>query len=83
MGWRTKRAWVTLRRRVKDRDGWRCRECGGVGRLDAHHITPVSRGGAALDPDNVITLCQPCHHHRHRSERQPPAAWQRLINDAL
>ena len=36
-------AWFRLRRFVFDRDGWRCRQCGKAGRLEAHHVVPVAR----------------------------------------
>jgi len=55
-----------IRRRVIDRDGNRCQECGiEVGRRrglepHAHHIVPRSSGGAD-ELENLITLCRPCH----------------------
>jgi hypothetical protein len=40
-----------------------CQMCGGDGgerALDVHHIIPVSAGGTN-HPDNLTTLCIPCH----------------------
>jgi HNH endonuclease len=50
---------------VWKRDEFRCRECGvGVGRRgckpQTHHIVPRANGGSD-DPENLITLCFPCH----------------------
>ena len=53
--------WARLRRMVKDRDGWRCRECGKAGRLEVDHILPVHMGGEFWDAGNLQTLCRPCH----------------------
>ena len=50
---------------AKERDGYRCRQCGGTDRLQAHHITPISMGGTH-DLGNLITLCHGCHQARHR-----------------
>lgn len=38
-----------------------CAACGTARELTAHHVEPVSRGGAELDPDNLIALCPTCH----------------------
>lgn len=29
--------------------------------MHVHHIRPISDGGAALDLDNLQTLCHACH----------------------
>lgn len=52
-----------LRRYVLHRDGGVCTADGCVSRyrLEAHHITPWSQGGAT-DADNLTTLCW-YHHH--------------------
>ncbi|MFE9455970.1 HNH endonuclease [Streptomyces californicus] len=42
------------------RDRFQCRACGGRTDLEIDHIVPVSRGGS-WDPDNLWTLCRPCH----------------------
>jgi 5-methylcytosine-specific restriction endonuclease McrA len=33
----------------------------GPVRLHIHHIVPVSKGGACLALDNLVTLCPQCH----------------------
>ena len=77
-----------LRNEVLHRDNYRCRECGilvirGKGvRPHIHHIQPRSAGG--LDsPDNLITLCEPCHSskygHTHMLSDRPPDSYQGFI----
>ena len=64
------RAWRALRRRCFDRDGWRCRECGGATALEAHHVRPVVEGGADV-LDNLATTCRSCHLAAHRRPADP------------
>jgi len=55
-----------IKRQVWARDGYRCQECGlsvarGRGLMPhTHHIVPKAQGGRDT-PDNLITLCLPCH----------------------
>lgn len=55
-----------IRRKVIERDGYRCQECGiEVGRRrglepNVHHMVPRSSRGADEEA-NLITLCLPCH----------------------
>ena len=66
--------WHKLSRFVKDRDGWRCRECGKSGRLETDHRVPIATTGAGLagqwDPSNLQTLCRNCHFIKSHKERQ-------------
>ena len=80
------RMWRAVRRRVFERDGWRCTRCGKPGRLEADHIKPVSMGGAKFDLRNLRTLCRGCHIEItvtfNRKRRPPPkerAAWDVLV----
>lgn len=57
-------AWQAISKRVKRRDGFRCRQCGSSGLLDVHHITPLRVGGTN-NPANLKTLCRRCHGLRH------------------
>lgn len=64
--------WKQTRRKVYERDGWTCQECGvrclnaeharwqPHRRIQAHHILPRRFGGTD-DLDNLITLCLRCH----------------------
>lgn len=68
-----------LRRRILDRDGWRCTRCGAAGQLEVHHRHEVRDGGTD-DPANLETLCKQCHIDHHRPPVAPDvAAWQRLV----
>ena len=60
--------WSLLRRRVLDRDRWRCRLCGGVGRLEVDHRVPEYAGGSLWDPANLQALCRGCHIAKTRKE---------------
>ena len=49
--------WERARRAAFERDSWRCRDCGGAGGLQAHHLRPVAaapraslRAGQPPDP---------------------------------
>ena len=52
--------WRALSKKIRKRDGNRCRCCDGNYRLCAHHKTPKANGGTD-DPENLITLCGRCH----------------------
>ena len=79
--------WGPIRRRILDRDGWRCRHCGRPGRLEVDHIRPLWKGGAPYDGDNLQVLCRGCHIRKTRKESKrvlgPKAtAWRRLVDSA-
>lgn len=67
--------WYNTRREALERDGEECADC-GMSRdqhhatfdrdLEVHHIKPVSDGGDKYDLSNLVSLCMPCHHERHR-----------------
>lgn len=62
--------WRDLVRVVRARDGYRCRDCGaekhGRRSLHLHHLKPwAGNPEHRFDPDNVVTLCAPCHRARH------------------
>ncbi len=54
--------------RVHARFGYRCVLCGGNEHLHAHHVDPVwNNVEQARDPENLLTLCRPCHNRLHRA----------------
>ena len=53
--------WSRARRLALRRDGYRCASCGKAARLEVHHETPLSSGGAPFDLDNLKSLCRSCH----------------------
>ena len=55
------KGWEELRRKVLERDGFRCKTCNSKETLEAHHITPRHRGGAD-EENNLLTLCAACHY---------------------
>lgn len=71
-----------LRRSVIERDRRRCRWCGQHGEkvgIDVHHIR-YRRGDVDDRPDNLISLCRPCHEFVHgRHEKSPPKAVCQLV----
>lgn len=54
---------------IKERDGFRCVLCGhapeALYELEVDHIVPYIEGGPNT-PDNLRSLCRPCHVHRRR-----------------
>ena len=66
------RRWRLLRRRILDRDGWRCVQCGKAGRLEVDHVVPVKDGGDWWDPSNLRTLDRRCHFSKSAAENAPP-----------
>ena len=89
MTWRSgppmdRRRWARVRRRVFERDGWRCRTCGRAGRLECDHVRPMHRGGSRWELDNLRTLCRRCHFEKTARERTPEPspeseAWRELV----
>jgi len=75
--------WQTIRRKVLDRDAYRCRECGRAGRLEVHHKRPLKDGGSnALA--NLVTLCVCCHKATHKRPVSPERAeWQRAVAELV
>lgn len=56
--------WKSLVKYVLQRDGYVCqvgrRGC-EVTATTGDHVVPLSRGGARLDPDNVVAACRRCN----------------------
>ena len=60
--------YALLRKRVLERDGWRCQECSLMRDLQVHHMKSRSQlGGDVMQ--NLITLCVSCHRHAHGNGR--------------
>ena len=84
------RQWRIVRRRVFDRDGWRCQSCGRAGKLECDHIIPVHKGGAFWDMGNLQSLCSGCHiaktakengRRRHALMPEHRRAWRDLVSE--
>ena len=73
------RPWQALRRRVFERDGYRCQQCGKAGRLEAHHVVELAAGGVD-SMENVLTLCRGCHIAHHNPKPRPDTSgWDKLV----
>ena len=58
------KAYQELKRKVLERDGWKCQSCGQATELQVHHIT--RRSGLGDDSlENLISLCVVCHRQAH------------------
>ena len=64
-------AWTAFRETCIKRAAFRCSRCHKRGRLEVHHIKPVSRGGAKYAFDNVVVLCRSCHFAEHKPRVEP------------
>ena len=76
-----KKLWAAARQSCFERDGYRCVQCGGAGRLEADHIKPLSKGGEVYAVGGLRTLCRSCHIERHRRPVDP--GWKRLVDELL
>ena len=70
-----------FRRRIFERDGFRCVRCGCAGRLECHHRVPLEEGGEPFEPGNAETLCRGCHQKHHHGQRTTLAdpRWTDLV----
>ena len=86
-----RKRWAGVRRRVLDRDGWRCVTCGKAGRLECDHKVPMFRLAEGADPydlDNLQTLCRKCHLSKtfgelSKSKVQKGLEWDALVAGRL
>jgi len=68
--------WDKRRRKVIQRDGWECQNCNtipeatGNTAFHVHHVKPISEGGGHAY-ENLITLCEGCHHEIHSEQDGP------------
>lgn len=51
---------MSKKRRILERDRYRCRYCGGWENIGIDHIHPVSRGGSN-DDENLVACCRSCN----------------------
>ena len=60
--------WQSLRRKVLERDGYRCVHCGSSDDPQVDHIEQIQHGGVAREV-NLRVLCGPCNRRRTVDER--------------
>lgn len=78
------RDWRHLRAYVFQRDNFACVMCGRRGRLECDHVRPRAAGGSD-HPDNLQTLCVPCHIAKTKADKGHPdpesvQEWDRYVN---
>lgn len=57
-------AWQTL---IKHRDGYKCKKCGSITDIEAHHIKHYGKyPELRYELSNGITLCKQCHKDYHK-----------------
>ena len=80
---RREKAQAAFRRACLALYGARCQRCGSTGYLEAHHVRPLSRGGADCAKTNGAVLCGEvngmggCHHLVHSRAVSDWRAWLR------
>ena len=57
---------LAIRRRIVNERGNKCEVCGESGKVNMHHIKPLSAGGDNSD-GNLILLCKTCHKKAHKN----------------
>lgn len=57
------------KRRIMERDEYRCVKCASHRDLEVDHVVPIASGGTS-DDENLQTLCKPCHRDKTRDERE-------------
>jgi 5-methylcytosine-specific restriction endonuclease McrA len=69
-----RKAWERMRRFVLARDRYRCKTlgCDEPTRI-VDHVVPLSKGGAPLDPANLVARC--AKHNGERSVALAGAGW--------
>lgn len=65
--------WQSVARRVRMRDGHRCKLCGSKVNLEVHHLTYYVNGRSIVGHeaehlDKLITLCGNCHAAQHKKK---------------
>lgn len=63
-GW----AWQRIRRRILERDGYRCCYCGGAAE-QVDHVRELADRGDSTDA-NLIAVCRPCHQTKTNAARK-------------
>ena len=61
--------WKEKRKKVLQRDNYRCKKCGSKTNLHIHHISYKNIGKEPLD--DLVTLCDNCHKKLHDSIGYP------------
>jgi 5-methylcytosine-specific restriction endonuclease McrA len=57
--------WQEVKRMVRMRDRFTCRDCGKRKAVEVHHLTYAHRGREKEHLNDLICLCPQCHKARH------------------
>lgn len=69
-------AWVSMSKRVFQRDNYTCQYCGERGiKLEADHIVPFSKGGKDCE-SNLITSCRRCNRQKRNKSVEEFLTWR-------
>ena len=72
-----------VRRAALKRSGWRSEQSGLAGRLECHHLVPLSEGGEQT-LENVIVLTREEHRALHRPQPDPDReAWTVFLEEQI
>jgi len=68
------------KRKVFERDGFKCLDCGSNKQLNAHHITSFKEDeNRRFEINNGITICSKCHKKTYCKEEQFETVYYSLI----
>jgi 5-methylcytosine-specific restriction endonuclease McrA len=62
--------WKAVANEVKQRDGYKCVECGSTENIDAHHTEYHSKIPWETPIEYIKTLCHDCHKMAHYYEKK-------------
>ena len=63
-----RKRWERVRVKAKERDGWKCTQCGSMRSLEVDHIKPCADGGELYALSNLSTKCRICHRAKTQLE---------------
>ncbi len=71
--------WNELRKRILERDGYRCKSCQSKRKLIVHHLKYGVNGSLMVDENNLITLCNICHDRKHNHKYKPEPKKKKVV----
>ena len=76
-----RRGWQSIRSRELKAAGRRCARCGRPGRLEIHHVKPLSEGDddAQEHEKDLQVFCRECHLQKHHTPDPAREEWARFL----